>query len=101
MLAYINDLYRISIQHDGGVGGWHVLTPTNQTLEWEWSNDNDLKVWGLKLNSKLVLHNDYANNNTDFDVIKDLEQVYKCYERDIIIHLKCGDTWERLFVGVW
>lgn len=93
MFPLLRDTYRFIVEvtaTDTGTG-FYELTPMEQKLEWRWSRDNELGVWGKELATKLTFRNNAAKGIFDFDILKaEYDYADRCIVKDFYIQRKCG-----------
>lgn len=94
MFPLLHDTYRFILEVTATEtdNGFYNLTPTNQRLEWRWSNENDLGVWAMELATKLTFRNNSNKNIYDFDILKaEFMSNTPCLQRDFVIQRRCGN----------
>lgn len=97
----LSDIYQFFIA-DNLTSGWHQLYPVNQTIEWRYANDNDLKIWQKELTTKLIVRDNAALNVDDYTFMKEVEDMYTCEKREFLIKRKCGaGAFTDFFKGWW
>jgi|GEM_PF-4938243 len=93
MFPLLRDTYRfiLEVYNTDTENGFWQLTPMEQKLEWRWSKDNELGVWGKELSTKLTFRNDVAKGIFDFDILKaEYDYTDRCIVREFYIQRKCG-----------
>jgi hypothetical protein len=95
MFPLLSQTYRfyVEVLNSDTESGFYALSPMEQKLDWKWSKDNELEVWGKELSTKLTFRNNAAKGIYDFDFLK-AEWAGKgnfCLTRDFIIQRRCGE----------